>query len=240
MTETDSQRRKTTFLSVLPAKSRVALLVVAIVTMGLVIWAQSDRTRFPDEPSEEYFTSGGREFQSLGELAASSSLVVKATVVDVGRGATVAYDDGSGAKFTQRVVTLDVIQTFYVRDDAKSVDRIELWDGYWEDGVGFAREDVPWIDIGATGYFFVHTAGISGQFSLVGDGRVLITKDGVLIAGDPVLWGPSLSNERDVKSALLDAVDAAKSGSAKPVPYEVCHPSDPNDENSKPICEEKE
>ncbi|MGL5827279.1 MAG: hypothetical protein ACRCYU_21060, partial [Nocardioides sp.] len=204
-------------------------------------WVQRNHTQFPDESSEVYSASSGREFDSLGELAASSDLVVRARVIDVNRGASVEYDDGSDAKFTQRTVTLQVVRTFYVRDGSISADRIELWDGYWTDGVGFAREGVPWIDPGDTGYFFVHTAdGAPGQYSLVGDGRVMITEDGVVYAGDPELWGRHTGGEDGMKDALLDAVDAAKSGAAKPVPYEVCRPSDPDDENSEPICDQKE
>jgi hypothetical protein len=199
----------------------------------------------PSEPTQIiYDGNDARDFQTLGQLVATSAAVVKAEVVAVQPGNAIQLGDSSGRVIVPRLLVLDVDQVLYGRAAAKDLpDQIQVNDGYWEDGDGYAREGLEWAQPGITGYFFLtQDRGPNGElrptFSLSDmAGRVLLEGNHAEHADDEV-WGPddALHTPKAVAAAVVDAIADVRAGVAKPVLIDVCRPSIPGDENSDPIC----
>lgn len=97
-----------------------------------------------------------RHSETAGQLAASSTHVVRGRVTDVEKGAAVDYQDGSGAVITPRVLVLDVDEYLFTRDLASETPAtLTVQDGYWEDGHLHGQEHVDWARPGDTAVLFL-------------------------------------------------------------------------------------
>lgn len=188
-----------------------------------------------------------RAFETAGRLAASSTYVVRGRITEVERGPTVKYQDGSGTEITPRLLVVEVEHYLFTRDRASATPAtLRVQDGYWENGHGYQLQGLEWAQPGDAGVFFLSRdrapdGSVLSTFTpLSSEGRVLFDPGHAEYdAGVGSVWaslGQNASPEV-LHEAIADAVEQAKSGAARPVPVTICYPSDPDDENSEPICE---
>lgn len=206
----------------------MAVAIAAAVT-GYLIWGPGGG--LPDTPERTAEGLQKYEFDNVGEMAATSHLVIKATVSKAEVGDKVG---DPGEELTNRHVYLDVEEVLYQQKGHDAGDTVIIGEGYWEtDGVGVMTEGMEWTEPGDTGYYFLMGPGGNGiyGFTTSPHGRVLIengkaevaTSDGL----SPEEDGPWASantdfdNVKEVESIIRDAVEAAESGKAEPVePFE--------------------
>lgn len=188
--------------------------------------------------------SRNRTFSSVGELVATSTLVVKGEVVEVERGEAVPPTDGTAAEVVPRLLVVEVQEALYNRAGASQMPEIlRVTNGCWEDGVRHAPESTAWVEPGQVGYFLVSRdrapdGTLMPTYSpLAGDGLALVNDERIDIAPDGV-WREleASATPRKFREVLDEGIDAAQSGAASAVTSTICYPSDPNDENSMPIC----
>lgn len=156
-------------------------------------------------------------FQSLGELVATSDLVVTATVIAVKPGRWLG-EPGAEDSTQMRAVSLDVLQVHW--GDVPRSDEIVLEEAGWtSDGLGFQYPGLPWLTSGQTGVFALARSE-GGDWVLVNtQARFLFSGGRVQASGEA---GNALHHTfNDVSRAemtdrLDQAVAAARSGTAKP------------------------
>lgn len=237
-----------------PSKRTWAAGASAVAVAGFatwVLWPSAEASPYPERPEGVYIAADTREFTDLSTMTASSALVVEGTVTAVGPGDSIEFEDGSETVQTNREVTISVeaiLHNRYAVEDPKTVVMVE---GYWESGVGYAREGLPWVEVGDSGYFYLTAPPPEHRdeeiYSLVHQyGRILLENDQtVSIPGHWEEEGPWSTLKLDATDAvafeaqILDAADAASSGEVEPALVTVCEPLDPDDEDSEPICWEQ-
>lgn len=230
---------------------RSAAVAVAVAAAAVwVFWPEPDP--YPDQPEAEYAAAEAREFADVATMTASSALVVRGAVAEAGPGDTIELDDGSGAVQTNREVTIDVEEIIFNRYGVEEPKTVVMHEGYWENGVGFAREGLPWTEIGDSGYFYLTAPPPehhdSGTYSLIHqNGRVLIDEaasEDVTVPGhweEDGPWAPlgATAGAAAFEDEIRTAADTAEAGRVEPVTLTVCEPSDPENEDSEPICWEQ-
>lgn len=227
-------------------------VVAAAGVAAWILWPGTEPEPFPERPEGVYAASDARSFTDIATMTASSALVVKGTVTATGPGETIEYDDGSGSVQTNREVTITVEDVLYNRYEIEEPATVVMVEGYWEDGVGYTREGMPWVEVGDSGYFYLaapppeHRE--SQTYSVIHlYGRVLLGEDqSVAVPGnwdDEGPWSAPSSldsaNAPAFESQILAAARAAAGGVARPEVITVCRPSDPENEDSEPICWEE-
>lgn len=189
-----------------------------------------------------------RDLETAGQLAASSTYVVKGRVTGVEKGAVVDYQDGTGDVITPRILVFEVDEYLFTRDPGSDTPAtLEVQDGHWEDGHLSDREGGNWAQPGDTAVFFLSRdrdrldGSIQSTYSPLGsEGRVLLGSDSAAYdASEGSVWAPLGQNASPeaLEQAITEAIDQATSGVARPVTKTFCYPTDPDDENSQPICE---
>lgn len=200
----------------------------------------------PTAASRVMDTTEARNFHSVGQLAATASLVVRGHVVDVVPGDPVTFPDGSGVAVTPRYLVVQVDEYLAARDaDAPQPASLHVYDGYWQASEGYRRQEFDWAEPGDAGVFFLdQDTDANGQplntYSPLGaEGRVLLNPGEPVYDEDASSVWASVGEEPSVtelKEAVAEGVNSAENGDAKPLLVEVCRPSDPADEDSEPIC----
>ncbi|WP_344482387.1 hypothetical protein [Glycomyces endophyticus] len=228
----------------------------ALVVAGATAWAlwpqpESDPDPFPDQPESVYHAAEVRTFDNLGTMTASSALVVHGTAVEARPGETVVLDDGSEASVTGREVVVEVDQVVFDRFGIEAPETVVVAEGFWENGIGYTLEGMPWTEVGQSGYFYLAGPPPALRedelYTYVHEtGRVLIgTSLEVSIPGHWQEEGPWATADladgasTSFTTAIQSAAEAAESGEAIPELISVCVPTDPADENSAPLCWEE-
>lgn len=244
-----SGSRETTRKGVSLPLALVAVLIA--IGIGALLWRQTtaptnSSAQQPDQADHVLPEGDTVQFDSLDQLAATARLVVRAEVVDVVKGESVALTDSSNRTVTPRFVILRVDDVLNSRTSEQVPDQIKVNDGFWEKGEGYAREGLDWANEGASGYYFLsqdrdpNGKTLTTYSVLSTSGRVLFHDDHTEHA-DTEIWDAIANNESPeaVDEAIAKAIESAQSGATKPVPIRVCYPSIPGDEKSDPICEEQ-
>lgn len=235
-------------------RAGTGLLAATGVVAGWALWSSSEPDPYPVQPEGTYAAAEARSFTDLATMTASSALVVRATATDTGPGETIEYHDGAGSAHTEREVTLAVEEVLYQRYEVDVTETIVMIDGYWDDGVGYAREGVPWVESGDSGYFYLSAPPPerrdSQNYSTISQhGRVLLGEDlSVDVTGhweEEGPWAAAGLDAQDARDAstfekqIETAAEAAAAGTAEPELVTVCEPSEPGDEDSEPVCWEQ-
>lgn len=226
----------------------IAAMIVGAGTFLLPSAFDSSGASFPARAAATY-PDGNlvSTFSSVGEMVATAAFVFKGEVLSVEQGDRVRLPDGSGAEIVPRIIVVEVQELLNSRDPGSTEPSImRITDGYWEDGVGYARESIGWALPGQIGFFLVSRDRapdgtlMSTYSPLSGTGIALIENERVIFAKDGV-WA-SLGDgatPAEFRRVLDKGVSAAQSGAAKPVLATICYPSVPGDENSDPTCIEE-
>ncbi|WP_112134751.1 hypothetical protein [Glycomyces dulcitolivorans] len=240
-----------------PSRRLVALVAagaVALAAAGVTSWAlwpDAVDDPYPDVPEGVYHAADVRAFDDLAVMTASSALVVKGTAVEIRPGAEVVYDDGSEAAVTDREVVVDVDKVVYDRYGIGAPETVVVVEGYWENGIGYTREGMPWTEVGQSGYFYLTAPPpdvlATETYAYIHEaGRVLIgSGSAVSIPGHWQEEGPWTAVDHvnggapAFETAIQSAADAAAAGEAVPELISVCVPSDPAVEDSAPLCWEE-
>jgi len=224
-----------------------AALAALVIASGCSLNG-SGSDALPDGPSQIIHEGDrARTFDTLGQLAATAKIVVRGEVIDVREGNPITFADGSGITVTPRLLLLDVQQVLMSRSGGnQSPTTLEVNDGYWQSGEGYAREGLPWAQPGDVGVFFLtqdrdRDLNLLPTYSLVDTaGRVLFENGHAEHATSPLWAAVGSSTTPDSARVAIDrAVQDARSGRAKPVTVTICRPSVRGDENSEPVCIEE-
>ncbi|HXH79581.1 hypothetical protein [Nocardioides sp.] len=224
-----------------------ATLVLLLAAGGTWLLLDS-RKGFPTTASASYDSSSeaGPRPTNVGELVATATFTFEGKVLRVEQGEPVPYDDGSGDVTVPRYLVVEVGTVFHSRDPAATVpSTLLVWDGYWEDGVGYEREPIGWAQPGQSGFFFVRQGrgpdgDFRGRYTPIAEGLALIGGEEVEYGHEGVWQSLGSSASPDMfRSAISEGARAARSGEAEPVLQTICYPSVPGDENSEPICVEE-
>ncbi|MFB9661332.1 hypothetical protein ACFQS3_01280 [Glycomyces mayteni] len=233
------------------AGGAAALIVAGAAGWALRPQAEADPDPFPDQPESVYHAADVRTFDDLGTMTASSALVVHGTAVEARPGDTVALDDGSETTVTGREVVVEVDQVVFDRFGIEAPETVVVAEGFWENGIGYTREGMPWTEVGQSGYFYLAGPPPALRedelYTYIHEtGRVLIAPS--LEVSIPGHWqeeGPWAAADladgtsASFTTAIQSAAEAAESGEAIAELVSVCVPTDPADENSAPLCWEE-
>jgi hypothetical protein len=241
-------------MSITPKRLWLAGASALVVAAGAATWALmpgESPDPYPEHPEAYYFGVDDHAFEDLATMTATSALLVKGSVTETAPGETRELGDGSGAVATDREVVIAVEEVLYNRYGVAEPETVVMLEGYWSDGTGYTLEGMPWVEVGDSGYFYLsapppeHRDG--DRYSLIHlSGRVLIEEDQeVAIAGHWTEEGPWAAAELSTASAeaveveIEAAAESALAGAVEPLTVTVCEPSDPEDENSEPVCREE-
>ena len=87
-----------------------------------------------------------------------------------------------GLPETDRVLTIQVTDVIKSQIGDPG-DAVQVVEGWWSDGVGFAIEGMPWASAGQEGIFYL-ARDESGGYAYVGSpGRVLLASDRAVVSG---------------------------------------------------------
>lgn len=193
--------------------------------------------------------SSARDFDTAGELAATSAHVVRGRVTAVERGPEIHYLDGSGAVITPRVLQVEVEEYLYSRnEEAATPPDLQISNGWWEDGEGYGFDQVAWAQPGDEVVAFLSRdlapdgSVMSSYTPLGAEGLILLDEEKPdYDETEDSVWSylGSSASTAELEDAVAESVDEARSGEAEPVLIDVCVPSVPGDEDSEPVCRKR-
>ncbi|MFJ6194603.1 hypothetical protein [Micromonospora sp. NPDC092111] len=163
-----------------------AVAVTALVAAVGVGRADSG-VRYDSRPEALAFGKEVYHFDTVGQMTATSHLVVLGTVSSAvpGRLGSVDEDPAAvGGDIRLRAVTIDVSDVLHNPKNLIIPARITLEEEGWdEEGRGYVSNNVAWSEVGDTGYFFLRrSGGVSDPYTYQlasSDGRALVV-DGAL------------------------------------------------------------
>lgn len=214
-----------------PARSvvtRLAILVlIAAAVVYLFMYLDRGQTEsesrgqqpnpYPAEPENVAFLDEEIFYEDLGTMTADAHLVVKGTVLQAAPGKHHDLPAEAGGPYTERELTLRIDEVIRGNTPPELPSTIRVVEGWWADGVGFAREGMPWSQAGAQGYFYLVNQpgnGPDGPYSYItSNGRVLVVAQGVDPSGDEE-GGPWASLRSDATARELE--DLIRAAAASP------------------------
>lgn len=213
---------------------RIALTAAVLILVLALIWlamylnrGSTDSTApYPTEPERVAQGKPAIYYQDLGTMTASSLLVFEGTVLSAHPGEVLRFREDEGGPETERNLEVRVDSVLYNPTGVALPDVVDVIEGWWSEGEGYAWEGMPWAQPQDRGYFYVTSSdrsGPAGPYSYVSDfGRVVMNQRGVRPSG-AVHDGPWRSlgtnaNEEAVAALIRAAVHDAQSGKAKPAP----------------------
>lgn len=193
--------------------TKIAVLgVVAAIAAGALVW-YNGRSDYADHP--ETILSGKQmfHFDSLADMTATSTVVVKARVEDVKVGRVVGA--GSGDPMTLRAVSLAVLDVLAQQSPVGRPSTITLEEVGWDSsGKGLVQEGLTWSTVGDVGFFFLRR-NESGAFDLVStQGRILIYGDKLTPSEIDAPLGQQIASRapNEVAAAIHQAARDVKAG----------------------------
>lgn len=224
-------RNKRTYLLLIP-------LVVAVATIWVL--TRPDADPYPEGPTQAYAGSWATEYESLAQFVADADLVVIGEVTGVVQGETSTSE--SGAEETARLLEVDLGEVVYNRVPAAAGETVQVHDGFWSDGDGYVRDDLPWLESGDRAIFILQFNEDSDTYSYPGtEARVVLSGETPVLSGGEhsELWAaagidPATADEAAYRAALEEAAELARTGAVAPVNTVVCEPAFEGDEEG--IC----
>lgn len=203
----------------------VVVLVLVLVLAWIVMFATKGDTdsAYPAHPERVAEGKPAVYYQHLGTMTASSDFVVKGEVLSASPGKELRYEASEGRTETQRNLRVRIDAVIYNPEQVVVPATVEMIEGWWAKGVGYAWEGMPWATTGDAAYFYLtaQDASPAGPYSYVSDfGRVLVDAHGRGPSGDHH-GGPwqRLGEQPErgvVEDTVRKAADAAQSGAARP------------------------
>ncbi|MFF0474316.1 hypothetical protein [Streptomyces sp. NPDC004284] len=171
-----------------PGRIAMAFSVVAVVG-GIAAFGSaggsSAATAHRDTHPERIMS--GREvfdFKNLGELVATSPVIVQAEVVGVAPGRTIGSVEDGGVD-QARDVTLKVTTSFKTYPAVPQTIVMEEW-GWDGSGNGYQVENVTWSQVGDKGFYFLEPSDGASRYQLVNtQGRALDKGGWLELSADP-------------------------------------------------------
>jgi hypothetical protein len=160
-------------------------------------------------------------FDTLPEMVATSTTVVRGTVVAASRGMVI--DEGD-VTYTRRLLTIQVHKRLAGRPVGS---RVAVETAGWQQVDGEAEtklrvvDDVP-VVTGASGVFFLYDFEHNGRYGFVDDQGVLLA-DGAEVSDstrtDPLVRGLERRTMADLEAGIASAEKAVRQGRVAPRPY---------------------
>lgn len=210
-----------------PVIAAGAVVAVAAAATWYLIWGPDGD--LPDTPSRTADVKEVYAFDDVAQLAATSDLVIEATVTEV-----IAVEpkdpgeDDTGGDIERRV-RLRIDEPLYQRTGSGTPDTVLVAEGFWgPDREGVAVGAMDWTRPGDTGYYFLSRSDSGAPYGYVSPsyGRVMVA-DGTAHLGEssglePEEDGPWAGSKADfsdldgIESIIDEAVADAASGKTEP------------------------
>lgn len=209
------------------ARVRTAATLCAVVAVGMVLAAVNDRAlgggdrALPETGVTVIEGAPAFHFDNLAEMVATSTTVVRGTVVDAARGT--AFNDGE-VRYTRRLLTIDVEQTLAGQPAGR---RVEVETAGWQQVDDQAETELRFADDAAVakgdrGVFFLYDFEHNGRFGFVADQGVLLS-DGTELQDtprtDPLVGGLEELTTPELEALVVEAGYAASQGLVAPRAY---------------------